>query len=392
MAKQELGAFHRSTMSAGKALSIVILSLLLGGLLNVTSLTEAAERQPNGPGRNVSMVLVWPFRQISNVFGLDQPRALLTERLGRSVPGDVEGSGATTGGGTGDGDPTNGDVSVGADGDPIDPLTTDALAAAAAIAGREAVDPEAVAIPRDIDPNAPALADAGELPERLQREFTVEDPLGIAVIGDSLTEQLGPSLIDLAARSQVPTTVTHDFTYSSGLTRPDFFDWPAEAARLADELEPDVWVVMLGANDAQDVRDEADRFRQIGSDEWEDIYEGRIAALMDQLTADGRAVIWIGQPVMRSSEFDLSMAYVSELYERQARARSLVSYVNARRIFDDDQGLYTDYLTGASGQLSQMRLGDGIHLTRAGAERLATQLLPLLPGLAVEPVGAAQQE
>ncbi|MEE8603541.1 DUF459 domain-containing protein [Euzebya tangerina] len=378
MSRSELGAYHRSTMSAGKAVVVVLISLLLGGLLNVTSLTQAAERQ-NGVGRQVAIVLVWPFRQVSNVLGLDQPRELLTERLGRDP---LQEEGAAPGAdeaAPSDDQASTDDVAPG-------PGVEDALAAAAALAGREAVDPEAVAIPLDLDPEAPALAVAGDLPDRLTATFTDEDPLDVAVVGDSLTEQLGPALIDQAARSTVPTVVTHEFTYSSGLTRPDFFDWPAEAASLAEQLDPDVWVVMLGANDAQDVRDAEGRFQQIGSDEWEAVYERRVGALMDQLTEDGRAVIWIGQPVMRSSEFDNSMRYVSELYEQQAAARPLVSFVNSRRVFDDDQGRYADYLPGATGQLSQMRLSDGIHLTRAGAERLAQQVLPLLPGLPVEPV------
>ena len=177
----------------------------------------------------------------------------------------------------------------------------------------------------------------------------------------------------------MPGEAFHDFTYSSGLSRPDFYDWPARAAQLMAEEDPDIWVVMVGANDGQDVIDNGGQFRQLGTDEWEAIYRSRIGGLMDLLTADGRAVIWIGQPVMRDTEFDERMEYLSSLYQSEASARAYVSFVDARRVFAGDDGRYADYLPAGDGSLTQMRLGDGIHLTRSGAERLVSQLLPLLP-------------
>jgi uncharacterized protein len=323
-------------------------------------------------------VLVWPFQQISDLLGLAQPRALLTERIGREVDAGAGGGAAADGSGGGDG----GAVAL-ADGEeaPLEGLRGDALAAAAAEAGRRA-EGEALAgvtaIPADGDEDG-GSADNARLSERLAGGFTATDPLEIAVIGDSLTEQLGPAIVDRTSRPGVPANTTHDFTYSSGLTRPDFYDWPARAAQLAEQADPDLWIVMVGANDAQDLRDADGRFRSIGSDEWEDIYRQRIGVLMDQLTQEGRAVIWVGQPIMRSTTFDESMEYVSSLYEREAGTRPLVSYVDARAVFSTPDGAYADYLPAGAGQLAEMRLSDGIHLTRAGAQRLAEQIFPLLP-------------
>jgi hypothetical protein len=258
----------------------------------------------------------------------------------------------------------------------VDGGQQDTLAAAAVAAGRLAEDPPvegADEIDR-IDPDAPA-----QLPERLAGPFTTQDPLRVMVIGDSLTEQLGPAIIDRTQQPGVAATTDHDFRYSSGLTRPDFFDWPAQVRQIADEDDPDLWIVMVGANDAQDVRDDDGRFRQIGSDEWESIYRARVGELMDLLVRDGRGVIWVGQPIMRDHSFDESMAYLSTLYEQEADRRPLVSFVDSRAVFADVDGRYADYLPLPDGRLEQMRLPDGIHLTRAGAQRLVDQILPLLP-------------
>ena len=354
----------RRTMPAGRALLVVLVALLLGGLFNVGSLTEAAQRQPPGLKRDVSMVLVWPFEQLSGLLGLDQPRLLLEERLGRERDAGVGGGTGTAGEADGDG------------------IGGDALAAAAALAGREAVDltlGNATAVaPPDTSADA-ALGDAPALQGRLEGPFTEEEPLQVAVIGDSLTEQIGPTLIARLARPGVPGSAMHDFTYSSGLSRPDFYDWHARGAQLLEEVDPDIWVVMVGANDGQDVVDEEGTFRHLGSDEWEAIYRSRVGSLMDLLTSEGGAVIWVGQPVMRDSEFDETMEYVSSLYAAEAAERAYVSFIDARAVFAAEDGGYADYLPAGDGQLSQMRLPDGIHLTRSGAERLVTQVIPLLP-------------
>ena len=350
-------------MPAGRALVVIVVALLLGGLLNVTALTEAADRQPPSLKRDISQVLVWPFEQISGMLGLDQPRALLADRLGRDAD-------AGTAGGTAEATVDAGEAAPQEAGD--------ALGAAAALAGREAIDTalgDAIAIPEA----GASLEDQPTLTGRLEGPFTETEPLVVGVIGDSLTEQIGPTLIQRMGRPGVPGEAFLDFTYSSGLSRPDFYDWPARAAQLMAEEDPDIWVVMVGANDGQDVIDNGGQFRQLGTDEWEAIYRSRIGGLMDLLTADGRAVIWIGQPVMRDTEFDERMEYLSSLYQSEASARAYVSFVDARRVFAGDDGRYADYLPAGDGSLTQMRLGDGIHLTRSGAERLVSQLLPLLP-------------
>ncbi|WP_164710382.1 SGNH/GDSL hydrolase family protein [Euzebya pacifica] len=358
-----VGEPARRTMPAGRALVVIVVALLLGGLLNVTALTEAADRQPPSLKRDISQVLVWPFEQISGLLGLDQPRALLADRLGRDADAGTAGGTAAATVDAGESAPQE---------------AGDALGAAAALAGREAIDTalgDAVAIPEA----GASLEDQPTLTGRLEGPFTETEPLVVGVIGDSLTEQIGPTLIQRMGRPGVPGEAFHDFTYSSGLSRPDFYDWPARAAQLMAEEDPDIWVVMVGANDGQDVIDDGGQFRQLGTDEWEAIYRSRIGGLMDLLTADGRAVIWIGQPVMRDTEFDERMEYLSSLYQSEASARAYVSFVDARRVFAGDDGRYADYLPAGDGSLTQMRLGDGIHLTRSGAERLVSQLLPLLP-------------
>ncbi len=74
---------------------------------------------------------------------------------------------------------------------------------------------------------------------------------------------------------------------------------------------------------------------------------------------------------MRLASFDARMHQLNRIYRQQADRRAGVTYVDARRLFTVD-GAYSPYLEDDAGQEQLMRQQDGIHLTRAGGERLAT--------------------
>lgn len=341
--------FGRQTVPAGQAVLVMVLVLAVGSLVNVQSLRAAAERQPFGPRRQVALLFVAPLDAVSQVLGLDEPRTLLDERLGRLPDEDaVEPAQVAAGG----------DAAAAGDALPADP--DDPLAGQVAQPGHE---------------GAPPVPTAGPAPG--SRPFGAGDPLSVQVLGDSLTEQLGPALIEYGGER--PTVdVVHEFEYSSGLTRPDFFDWPARVLEVADASDPDVFVLMFGANDAQDLRDADGRYIAFASPEWETEYRARVAALMEAAAVEGRTVVWVGQPLMRSTEFDQRMDYVSSLYAAEAARHRGVAYVDARPVFAAQGGGYSAYLPGPDGQLVNMRLGDGIHLTRPGADRLGAQVVAAL--------------
>lgn len=341
--------FGRQTVPAGQAVLVMLLVLAVGSLVNVQSLRAAAERQPFGPRRQVALLVVAPLDAISQVLGLDEPRTLLDERLGRLPDEDAVEPAQVAAGGAAD---------AAGDAAPADP--DDPLAGQVAQPGHE---------------GAPPVPTSGPAPG--SRSFGAGDPLSVQVLGDSLTEQLGPALIDYGT-ARVTVDVGHEFEYSSGLTRPDFFDWPARVLEVAEAADPDVFVLMFGANDAQDLRDPDGRYIAFASPEWEAEYRARIAALLEAVAVEGRTVVWVGQPLMRSTEFDQRMDYVSSLYAAEAERHRGVAYVDARPVFAAQGGGYSAYLPGPDGQLVNMRLGDGIHLTRPGADRLAAEVVAAL--------------
>jgi hypothetical protein len=203
------------------------------------------------------------------------------------------------------------------------------------------------------------------------RVVSEADPLALWIIGDSFLELLGPALVNRSIDTEVIDAEV-DFRYVSGLTRPDFFDWPAHAAEELSHLSPDAVVVMFGGNDAQDVEVGGVRF-DVGTEAWVGLYNSRVAELMDVLLAGADRVYWIGLPIMKSDRFTANALTMNGAYEAQAALRSGITYISSFELFSDENGEYNAYLDG-----KLMRFTDGAHFVWNGAYRLADAVLPII--------------
>jgi hypothetical protein len=224
-------------------------------------------------------------------------------------------------------------------------------------------------------------------PDGTLRTPTAGKPLRLWVGGDSLAQVFGQSLVSASEATGVMAPKLH-YEISSGLARPDFYDWPGALADDVRSQRPEVVVVLFGANDAQGlVLPDASPVPDVSDPRWTVEYRRRVGALMDQLRADGRLVVWVGQPPMRSRSFDSRMKIVNAAYAAEAASRPWVLYVDPARVVGDRTGRFTDLLPDASGTPVDVRQPDGIHLTRAGGDRLAAPVLALIESKAHLPSG-----
>ncbi len=93
-----------------------------------------------------------------------------------------------------------------------------------------------------------------ELLRRRRRQSpSAADPAELYVAGDSDAGTFGPYLDKLMKQTGMVST-TLDYKVSSGLSRPDFFDWPSYFAQQIPAVNPDIVVVTFGGNDAQGLR------------------------------------------------------------------------------------------------------------------------------------------
>ena len=198
---------------------------------------------------------------------------------------------------------------------------------------------------------------------------TPGSPLRVWVLGDSLAETVGAALGRWGARTDC-AAVTLSYEKGSGLVRSDVFDWLAAAEAGLAEQGPDAVVVLLGANDGQALRLPG-RWLAFGTPDWDAEYTRRVGAFMDVLLGSAARVYWVGVPVMAEADYDRRVQHINELQELEASARTGVAYLDAYSLLLDEGGSFAWELPDDQGNLVEVRLPDGVHLTAAGAERVA---------------------
>lgn len=198
-------------------------------------------------------------------------------------------------------------------------------------------------------------------------------PLTVLEIGDSLGEDLGLGMHDVLGSDPL-VNVIQAAVGDTGLARPDYYDWPAHLAQELQQYHPGAVVVMLGGNDGQGFTDSGTSV-MFGSAQWHTVYSERVAEIMNEATGAGAHVFWVGMPIMGDPGLSSEMALENQIYEQQAGIHPGVTYWSSWSLFCNGAGQYSQYLPDASGQVLMMRDADGVHLTGAGWDRLATAIV-----------------
>ena len=205
---------------------------------------------------------------------------------------------------------------------------------------------------------------------------TAADPLRVLVIGDSIGIDLGQPLVaDLSAMGVA--TATLDGRIDTGLARPDYFNWPVELGVDLANNQPQLVVVMMGANDPQSLVG-PDGSIDYGSPGWSAAYGRRVRSFIDEAKAAGAHVLWVGMPPMAQSNLNAGMQVLDSVVQAQVAADPGATYLASTDVLGDGHGNFTAYLPDSSGAEVNIRTPDGIHLSPSGGERLSQAVLDSL--------------
>ena len=211
------------------------------------------------------------------------------------------------------------------------------------------------------------------------KEPTAAAPLRVLIVGDSIGLDLGgPLQSDLAGTGVV--NVALDARESTGLTRPDYFNWAAELTSDLKAAQPQVVIIMIGANDAQDFLGPPDV--PYTSPQWNTLYAERVTQFMQIAGGGGAAVVWVGMPPMQNPGLNGQMSDVNAVVQQQAvKAHPPVTYLSTDHSLGTPQGGYTAFVTNGAGQVVNVRAPDGTHLTSGGGQVVAQQVIGELQSL-----------
>ena len=234
------------SMPAGRVLVVLVVALAVATLLNTEAIVRAGEGMKDGPTRDVVLSVGRPLDDVAGAIGLHLPREGLDLAFGQ---------------------------------DPKTASGTELERGSTAILRRR----------------RPAVTTH-------YRQPTPSRPLRVLVTGDSQAEFVGQRLVDVAPRGLLRTDVVA--RNSTGLTRPDFFNWEVNARQEIAARHPDAVVMLMGGNDGFNVTVDGQSYGPF-TPEWETEYARRTAVVMGELSSGGRRpVYWAPSPTARDEELN----------------------------------------------------------------------------------------
>jgi hypothetical protein len=166
---------------------------------------------------------------------------------------------------------------------------------------------------------------------------------------------------------------------ATGLARPDFYDWEAEAKKQVEAKTPDLVVVIMGGNDGQDLTPKSGKGKRVGwkSDGWNAAYKARVADFLKEIGVAERKVLWLGLPKSELNSFEQKLAVIRQVQsEAVAELGEAGTYVDTTPFLTDASGALLETATVGKRKDQELREDDGIHFTMAGSEFFADKVYP----------------
>jgi hypothetical protein len=210
-----------------------------------------------------------------------------------------------------------------------------------------------------------------------------QKPYRILIMGDSLIAVAGGvgEILEQKLIAIGGSEVLREGKVSSGLMRPDYFDWQKESLTLTNSFTPNIAIVMMGTNDAQSIDFKENGTKKLlsyGSHEWDNEYANRVKAFNNQLTNRGVTVYWIGLPAMRDAPYAGRIRHLNELNEAAGKENPQVKYISAEDLMAGDKTAYQAFMPDENGVMKATRIADGIHLSYFGSTYLVGKVIDIL--------------
>ncbi len=223
-------------------------------------------------------------------------------------------------------------------------------------------------------------ADSGQ-PEAEAEPAVPDEPYKVLMLGDSLVATGIGALLEKQLDAHPHVVCYRKGKSSTGLARPDFFDWIDQAKRQVEWRQPDLVIVILGGNDGQDLtRPPNGRGRRVPwkHEDWPAAYRERMDSFLAEVTGPERKVLWIGLPVMGLSSLEKKLTLIREVQKQAVEALGDSGvYLDSLPFVTNEEGkMLTQAKVGPRQKLQNLRSEDKIHFTMAGSQYFADHVYP----------------
>ena len=295
---------------------VIAVFMIVGALLNATSLKRTADNYQLGWKRDVGRAVADPLDDVSSKLGLNKPRDELAEAIHGPPPSE---------------------------------------------------DLCSVAIEPGPD---------DDTPEPRIAEISSEDPLRVMYAGDSIMEGLAP-VLDADLKDSGLVTSAQSTKQGSQLSSPAQLNWCDEVEKTFVAFQPDAVVVELGAGDFFPSMVDGE-ILEPGIDGWEEWMTGLVDGFVRKLSETGAQIYWLSVPLLKDDKDGVGRDTFDRVLETVADDWPNLHYVDIAGVIGGDGTTYSPTIRQADGQLVEVRTADGIHLAPAGNALVADLVTEVL--------------
>jgi hypothetical protein len=204
--------------------------------------------------------------------------------------------------------------------------------------------------------------------------------LKVAFVGDSTGDGLWGGFASLASHEAClkgSVELGRFARNSTGLTRPEKFNWVDEVRRIGDGFKPRLFVMSLGLNDRQSVVEHG-KVTLDNSPDYPAKYKERVTAVLGSAAASKAALLWVGLAAMREAAKDRDSREKNRYFAEAIAefANPSIQYVAPWKPSQSSEDKFSSYGPDPKGKMIQIRSSDGEHFTSAGDSLVAAYLLP----------------
>lgn len=200
----------------------------------------------------------------------------------------------------------------------------------------------------------------------------------LLLVGDSIGNNLGYGMIGQLGKYKNLKFVLKAKS-STGLSNSWFYNWETNLKNYLKVEKPNIVVVMLGANDRQNMKVNGE-ILTYGTSKWRAAYSASVARMTKLATDAGAYVLWVGMPKCKPYNYNKGMELISTLFSATVRQNSGARFIALRPLTSDANGNYTQYQT-VNGSRLKTRGDDGIHFTANGQNVIGTYAISKIAGL-----------
>lgn len=207
-----------------------------------------------------------------------------------------------------------------------------------------------------------------------------QKPYRFLIVGDSFVAVAGGfgEILEQKLLGFSDVAVRRAGKVSSGLSRPDYFDWPKESLAAINEFKPNVAVVMMGTNDAQSfevIVDGKKKVLQYGTEQWDAEYSRRAESFIKLCTDRDIALYWVGLPAMRDPVYAAKIAHVGALQKSAAESDPMAKFLSGQELMAGNKSDYEPFMADDKGIMRATRNPDGVHLSYFGGTILTGKII-----------------